>query len=500
MGKRYPKTHILHSLRNKNITASIAVAEFIDNSFVTANEFMFIIHPDCVMAADNGEGVSNLDDIFGLGYSENQNSSKNIGLFGIGSKDAQFFFGSRCKVQTVYQEEYYEDSIDWEQIEQSGDWGEEFDGHPEPIELAPPYIRNGGTLITITNLEKRRYNMEMLVKRLTQRFRPALLQGYKITIMDYRDPKTGLISKSPREYTLTESLSAIGLTGELTSIENLEVDGRKFSINYGTLQEADEQLSGVHFALGIAYPISKKNLTAGRILIPQRLWAEVVLSEDWKNSFAPNKEKLVRSEQELENVVLDILRPLIKELSVQSQHVRINHVNLALAVAFEDIIKLKPGEHEKGEEVKDEHIYDNGRKRTSHKPKDKGLFDIGKRKQHCGGIKFARNDNLGKYISSDTLFQDGQLTIELNGSIPIIDLAYSQPSFITDLWPIISREFANFCRKHIAEIDNILPHFVDYLDKEGYGIEPDYPDSFADKIFTFIMKQCPLAKENRQVA
>src|SRR6516165_3103324 len=103
-----PDTHLIQSFRNKNLKADTVIAEFIDNSFVTAKEFMFVIHPDYIKAADNGEGVSNLDNIFGLAWSENRYNSKNIGRFGIGSKDAQLFFGSCCRVQTVFQNVYYE--------------------------------------------------------------------------------------------------------------------------------------------------------------------------------------------------------------------------------------------------------------------------------------------------------------------------------------------------------------------------------------------------------
>src|SRR5262245_22423554 len=491
-----PDTHILQSLENKNITAAIAVAEFIDNSFATANEFRFIIHPDCIMAIDNGEGVSSMDDIFGLAWSKNKHDSKNIGLFGIGAKDAQLFFGTHCKVETVFQNVFYEGIIDWDKVKQNHKWV--YNLEIRSVDKAREYIRNGGTIITVTNLKNRRYNFESLTKRLTQRFRPALLKGYKITIIDFRDSRTGMLAKAPRELILNESLSKIGLTGKLISVENLEVGGRKFSINYGILQEADDQLSGIHFAFGHAFPFSKRNLTAGRILIPLRLYAEVMLSEDWKNDFAPNKEKLVFFEQELEAVVLSILQPLIKELAVQSQDIRLKYVNLALATEFADAIGLDQGEHGKGERIKDEHPHNHGH--ASHKPQGEGSYNKEKRKQSCGGLKISRDDKLGEHRASNYAFGKGQLEIILNGSIPMIELAYLQPTSITDLWPIIAREFSLFCRDHVLELDNILPRFVENLDKEGYSIDPEYPNLVADKVFTFAMKQCPLLKEKRQAA
>src|SRR5262245_55694316 len=61
-------------------------------------------------------------------------------------------------------------------------------GRSKPTTQAPDAIRNGGTLITISKLDRSRPrpNMELTVKRLAHRYRPALLKGKKYKIIDAR--------------------------------------------------------------------------------------------------------------------------------------------------------------------------------------------------------------------------------------------------------------------------------------------------------------------------
>ena len=139
-------------------------------------------------------------------------------------------------------------------------------------------------------------------------------------------------------------------------------------------------------------------------------------------------------------------------------------------------------------------------KTTTVKPTDEEGNDTQTRKKYrCEGIDFVRDDTLGEHRTARTAINEATRTmrIELNGAIEIIALSYSQPNKLVGLFPIIAREISNFCKEHAKDIDTMLPGFVDYLNKLGYQIEPDYPEQLADKVFTYIMKQCPLTSAER---
>src|SRR5215471_6156020 len=137
--KLYPSTHILSAIRNKGLPTADAISELIDNSFGKAggDKFQFDLLPDRVVATDNGKGLSNMDAIFGLGYSQSKNLKDDIGEYGIGSKDAQMHFGARCKVQSVHKGRYYQHAIDWDKVEQSGEWPDSFSGTSRAVYFAP---------------------------------------------------------------------------------------------------------------------------------------------------------------------------------------------------------------------------------------------------------------------------------------------------------------------------------------------------------------------------
>jgi len=500
--KLIPSPHILFAFRNKGLTAVDAVSEFIDNN--PGNKFKIEFEPNNITVLDNGTGISDMNSIFGLGYSYSKYDPANIGEFGIGSKDAQMHFASRCKAETIYKGKYYCHSIDWEQIEKSSEWPDKFTGTGQPVNKAPAAIRKGGTMLTLTRLQaqRRRINMEALVKRLTQRYRPGLIKGDEIVIVDSRQGQ----SKS-KTYKLDSSLAAIGLEGATTNISG-SVEGRKFTLMYSLLKEYDQMLNGVHFGFGKRFILTSRYL--GETAMPSRLYAEVMLGDEWKSTFSPNKTKIVQYWNELQAAVLVLLEDFVKKLQAHVEHVRIEHVNLSLANDFENVVVLdptKPGKHVAGTAVKatgvrgedevenpDPHVDEVLAEQTD---KDDG-HATQNRKSRRGGISFRRNDGLGAHTASASVYEKNRLYIELNGTFEIIKLAYEPPYKPVTLWPVIAREFAEFCKQNVDKLDTIMPTFIDKLNQLGYQIELDHPDVLANKMFAYIMKQCPLTVAERR--
>jgi len=136
--------------------------------------------------------------------------------------------------------------------------------------------------------------------------------------------------------------------------------------------------------------------------------------------------------------------------------------------------------------------------RKSNPPKDGGEQGESKRKRRPTGISFSRNDQLSPYLASDHDLKDGMLVIYLNGTIPAIALAYEAAHKQLALWPIIAQEFANFCVEHIDDLDRLLPGFLDALNSRGWDLSPEYPEELRMGVYTFILRQMPLTKDDRK--
>ncbi len=501
--KLIPDTHVLMAFRHKGLPAADAISELIDNALGKAGAtwFKFEFGRDCVVAIDNGSGVPDLDMLFGLGYSRSRYDDADIGNFGIGSKDAQMHFGDHCRVQSVCDGRYYDHSIDWAKIERSGQWPNAFDGESRTANVAPKIIRSGGTIITISELASRpRINIEVTIKRLTHRYRPALLKGKEISIIDARRGERVI-------YELASSLNALGLRASTTV--SGEVEGRKFELRYGRLNEYDALLNGVHFGFDNRFIEQTHELVGTGV--PSSLYAEVMLSSDWKQCFSPNKTKIIRHRAELQTKVLSLLDDWIKKLSTQAEQLKIEHVNLALKSEFNNVIVLD--RNRKGDFVssgdmttsggrgggggggglrQDEETVKRGPAGESHGTKVK-------RNRPCG-VSFRRNDEMGLHTaSSHELTDNNSLIIDLNGAIPAIAVAYEPPYKPIALWPIIAREFAKFCQQNVTKLDELVPGFLDALNERGYQVSVEYPEELADKVFAYVMKQVPLSARERGI-
>lgn len=505
-----PSTHILMAFMNKGLTFADAVSEMIDNSFADSaggTEFTAIITDNRVTFVDNGKGVSDLNMIFGAGYSASRSIATDIGEFGIGSKDAQMYFGTKVTAHTVFKDKYYTYNIDWKQVFESEDdfgWPKEFDGMPSPMSKCPPAIRNGGTMIVISDLVKRqRINMEVSAKRLAHRYRPGLLTGKKITLVDSRSGKGA-------SYNLTPSLAAQGIRSG-TNVNGVAA-GRKFKVMYTALKEYDPTLSGVHFGFGYRFMVQTSTIGDHNVSLPGRLYAEVMLSPDWKGCFGPNKTKIVKYYAELCAAVLEILKDWIKKLSAHAEQVRIEHVNLALKTDFSNILMLNRNTTGDHQEAGCTEVSEHGKDPKPVKPKPHIKAELAKpgekdkghaapeRKSRSGGISFSRDDTLGEFLASRHELNGNRLIIHLNGKIDQIAAAYEMLKPV-GLWPTIAREFANFARARAgtADIDRVLPGFLDALNAMGYEVSVEYPDNLADKVFAYILKQAPLGSKERAI-
>ena len=479
-----------------------AVAEAFDNADdAGASKITLILASDSVSFVDNGKGLKDLDDLFGLGYSKSKAEKEAIGQYGKGVKDTQLHFGTLVEVHSVHRGRYYRHKIDWDKVRTGGpfNWPFRFDGASKPASAAPAEIRKGGTIIKISRLvtNRPRANLDVLAKKLSHRYLLGLRKGTTITVIDQR-------GSVPKEYVLSAELATRSINpGEIVAGE---AAGQKFNVMFTTLkQDHDAALPGVHFGFGSRFVMRVQRL--GEQGLPPNLYAEVRLSSDWKECLSPNKTSIIAYEAELHEAVLAILQGLISKLEKQAEQVQIEHVNLALAKDFANVLVFAPQKTGVKKKSKKTAVVTGRREgpgpvnpnpsKKAALPEDGGEHGSELRKKRPNGIAFQRNDTLSMHVASEHELKNSMLMIHLNGNIPAIAVGYQPPYKPIALWPVIAREFAKFTLANSAEIDRLIPGFIDALNADGWEVSADLPNELADKVFTFIMRQIPLNKAER---
>lgn len=494
--KDIPDHHLIEMFLNKNLPTADAIAEAFDNSLdAGASVITMTIDDNSVTFTDDGKGLKNLSLLVGIAKSQSRYKEGLIGNFGIGAIDAQLHFGLHAEYHSVHEGYYYKHQADWERIRKYG-WPNSFNGKCQVPSAAPESIRKGGTLIRVTSLRDRpRVNMEALTRKLSHRYLPALRNNKQFVI--------NIDSPKPRTYELDAKLATEGVNpGEVVSGSAC---GLPFRVQFSSLNtEHDSSLPGVHFAFGNRFIMRAQKL--GDQGLPPTLYAEVHLAPGWKKCLEPNKTGIARHYEELCAAVLEILKGLIAKLENQVEQVHIEHVNLALARDFANVIVFdtsKKGDKKKGPDVI---VSERGNSNKPVKPNphiraniadDGGEHGSEKKKKRPSGIGFAKRDDLGKHTVSRYQLKDDRLVIHLNGNIPLIGVAYKPPYKPIALWAIIAREMAKFCQDNAADLDSVLPGFADALNAMGWEVSLDNPTDLAEKVFGYVMVQAPLSKAER---
>ena len=489
-----PSTHSLQSHRNRGITSDVALSESIDNSLTAlARKIDILIGRDKVSVTDNGHGLRDLDLLIGIGHSGFRGNKESISRYGIGSIDMQLHFGSKVHIQSVNVGRYYERTLDWDHVETSGLWPEAFSGRSRPGLLAPEPIRKQGLMLTISRLADRpRINMEVLVKRLSHRYRPALERGIEINIIDAR--RRGAIES----YKLTPSLPSVRA---MTTVSGLAAD-KAFTLSYSSLKEHDPFLAGIHIAFSDRFILHVTKL--GSEWLPGGLYGEVMLSPEWKECLSPNKTDIVKDAEPLALAVYELLKDWIAKLQVQAEHVRIEHINLALKSDIENVFIFDPtqkGRYGKGSKIEttggggasdpNPHV------ETETAVEGAGEGGTKERKRRPGGIGFVRDDGIGQHQITSHEMKGSTLIIKLNGRFKAIEIGYQPPYKPIALWPHVAHEIAKFVRDNAAKIEETIPGLIDGLNKLGYAVSAEYPDQLAEAVYSHVMRQVPLDRQQR---
>jgi hypothetical protein len=199
-----PRTTFLKSLRNNTLTNEEAVADLIDNSFeidVNASRVEVTKSPNQLIISDNGAGMTGalLKQALKLGPTHNAASS-DLGLFGIGLKNATTSLGRKFTIITKHSDDkHYTAIYDLDEIISSDTFAIPiYISNPEEIKWFKDLNKDAltGTLIIIEKLDRIEVNREAdfknrLIKHLSEIFRVFIKDGKEIIVngvkIEYRD-------------------------------------------------------------------------------------------------------------------------------------------------------------------------------------------------------------------------------------------------------------------------------------------------------------------------
>jgi Histidine kinase-, DNA gyrase B-, and HSP90-like ATPase len=211
-----PRTTFLKSFRNNTLSNEEAIADLIDNALeidVNATKVEVIKSPNQLIIADNGSGMvqKTLLDALRLGPTHNAAAS-DLGLFGIGLKNAPTSLGRKFTVITKHADDKHQTAIyDLDKIIQLNQFTIPlYESSKEEIKWFADLTKNAttGTVIIIEKLDRIEVNRDAdfknrLIKHLSEVFRVFIKDGKEITIngtkIEYRDILKGYYTNQESE-------------------------------------------------------------------------------------------------------------------------------------------------------------------------------------------------------------------------------------------------------------------------------------------------------------
>jgi hypothetical protein len=409
-----PHVHFLNSMRSRNLGWEKALAEIVDNAFdAGANRVKIASRNRLVEITDDGKGVSDLSATVASGK-HNPSESTELGMFGVGLKDAWHWAGTRMEVRTVHNGNLGVLVADSSEIIKSGRWA-------IPAPTYSPSTEASGTTIRLhlaNTAPKRNAPAENHFKKLAWMFSPALQEGKQILVPSGK---------------FLIPLKAIVLPPFIDFVEeSFTVEGKHVEIRIGIVSESAPACNGMPIWVQYGHRnITKTNLGCGSYTT-DRIRGIVKLKkgksdESWQ--LTANKDDLTDFKDELneaigirirwmlekaEQLMQDVANDMIKsELETQ--------INEAIAKAKKQEKERRPGE--RGQSIGAIARIGTGKKRrraTVSDPNEEGSVE----KQGEGKTRLKRGICIafGTYETQDTVGEYDSLSsrVTLNKTHPFI--------------------------------------------------------------------------------
>jgi len=328
-----PTVHILSMIRNKDrMDYRLAISELVDNSFGpaagNADTVQIYIGPNMLRIEDDGAGIEDIKKMFTLGESESRFHDNEIGQYGYGAKSACIWMGDELYVTTK--------TIDGHKTQAHINWSRLLESEPDrwpeikpKVTLCAPFTPTGTEIVIDGFCQKKRINVDSIVRDLAETYAPALESGKRISVVyERKNGETSIEHVAPfRPEGLTDVVRFEGI-----------VAGKAYTAEIGILSNQVAN-SGIRLCYGHRM-IEKRTRLAGRSL-PVRIFGYVTLSPAWKKHLAANKSE-VKDTEELET---DIAGRAATLLALAEQHQRdfkIEELNAALSQCLSEKLRCDP--------------------------------------------------------------------------------------------------------------------------------------------------------------
>lgn len=442
MAKSYPKTHMLKSMVHADLPEGplSALNEFIDNSLGTsagnAETVSIVYTSDKLVILDDGQGVHDLNALFTIGDSQSRLFDSDIGNFGWGSKVGALYLGWTVTAETVRDNRYHINSVDFEEVCNSGEWNDTYEGKgskPSKSKLLK------GTRITIGK-RHRRFSTKPMAEKLAFIYAPALRNGHEIRLTQFKD--NGELLHDLKLSTLVDKVKLNDLVEFSVSIPDGRTGEPKTAfVRAGALVDRKARLNGVHIAFGHRVIRTETRL---RKSLPSKLYVDVQLDKSWKQSLTATKNDVRFDKDELMGAIEDGIVDLIELLNTEMKEKRVEFLNAQISKAFNESIAAlnadpgmfaavgkaatkrgvrgnadKPSKPADGPNEKDE-------TKGKFTPGDNNDADERKERKHPYGLKF----NI-EPLGAEQVFRidpsDSELCVSLNSDIESLERAYAAP-------------------------------------------------------------------------
>jgi hypothetical protein len=305
---------MIKSIRSRNWNLAGAIEELVDNSLGHGKATEIVVYIDNakgIAVMDNGLGVDDVNRIFRLGDASSHDDWAEIGQYGVGAKHATIYLGNKITVKTVRDDRFHTMTVDWADVEESGQWPLAYRGTGKK-----PTEDEIGTRVLIQELAHhyRLSTSEGLARDLGQVFSPALRRGVEISVHHYL-AGGGYQIVDVKPFSPADLTNEIEISGTITTRGTLRWTGRA-----GLSASLTERFNGVHISFGHRVIETTREPFAGESA--PTLYVEVALDETtpWKHALSEHKDKVVRYRKELINSIHAEIRELLKASSQQASY------------------------------------------------------------------------------------------------------------------------------------------------------------------------------------
>lgn len=324
-----PNSALLHALANQALPWWKALAELVDNAFdAGAKRVEIVAKNKTLVVKDDGKGIKNILAIATLGHHDRQESTQ-LGMYGIGAKDAWLFCSEVLDVDTVYSGQRGTLRVDVKELVKNN-WQ-----CNDPVYEATD--RPSGTAIRLPLRPGRNLPGRDAFDELAFVFTPAISNGLQIVC----DTKKPIALRPHAMPVLLEPVRSI-----------FEIEGKSVEIDIGILPD------GVKMDRGPLW-LQYKHRILGRSSVgigqysSLRIAGRIVLGEGWKLS--KNKDDLTLNKDRLNDAVFVRIEGILKKASMLSESIESaalrNLLETQLNEFFDDSGKKKKPSRSKGETV-----------------------------------------------------------------------------------------------------------------------------------------------------